>query len=219
MAITARAAEITWEGPAASGNTGELQQELRDLLCLAVAGDHIRWVLAGQGTAELARWLYEAAGQWRTWADLAAGTLVALGAAPDGRVRSLAKDVPLNWVPPGWLSRDEAWQLMTDRLTKLCEWAAYRRSQAAEPGTLRLLDTVCAGMQAQLARLAAITSEHPPSDPECRRSHRPHPPSQAIILGCPRYGPAPRSGPAPATSGLPRPGRGARRPAGPEAHA
>ncbi len=54
MAITARAAEITREGPLACGTTGELQQELRDLLCLAVAGDLIRWVLAGEGTAELA---------------------------------------------------------------------------------------------------------------------------------------------------------------------
>lgn len=173
MAITARTAEITREGPLASGTTGELQQELRDLLCLAVAGDHIRWVLAGEGTAELAGWLNEATGQWRTWADLVAGGLVARGVAPDGRVRSLAKDVPLNWVPPGWLSRDEAWQLMTGRLTKVCEWAAYRRSQAAEPGTQRLLDTVCAGMQAQLARLAAIPRSHPRSHPVRRRNRQP----------------------------------------------
>ena len=178
MAITAQTAEITREGPLASGTAGDLQQELRDLLCLAVAGDHIRWVLAGEetageGTAELARWLREAAGQWRTWADLVAGGLVARGVAPDGRVRSLAKDVPLNWVPPGWLSRDEAWQLMTGRLTKVCEWAAYRRSQAAEPGTLRLLDTVCAGMQAQLARLAAIPRSLPRSHPARRRNRQP----------------------------------------------
>ena len=173
MAITARAAEITREGPLASGTTGELQQELRDLLCLAVAGDHIRWVLAGEGTAELAGWLHEAAGQWRTWADLVAGGLVARGVAPDGRVRSLAKDVPLNWVPPGWLSRDEAWQLMTGRLTRVCEWAAYRRSQAAEPGTLRFLDTVCAGMQAQLARLATIPPNLPRSHPVPRRNRQP----------------------------------------------
>ena len=165
MAITARAAEIARKGPLAGGAAGELQQELRDLLCLAVAGDHIRWVLAGEGTAELASWLREATGQWRAWADLAAGSLVATGVAPDGRVRSLAKDVPLNWVPAGWLSRDEAWRLMTARLTKVCEWASYRRSQAAEPGTLRLLDIVCAGAQEQLARLAAITPEHPPQRP------------------------------------------------------
>ena len=65
MAIPARTADITGEGPLASGTVSELQQELRDLLCLAAAGDHIRWVLAGEGTAELARWLHEAAGQSR----------------------------------------------------------------------------------------------------------------------------------------------------------
>jgi hypothetical protein len=32
----------------------ELQCQLRDLLCLAVVGDHIRWVLAGDETTELA---------------------------------------------------------------------------------------------------------------------------------------------------------------------
>lgn len=140
--------------PGRAGAADELQEELRDLLCLAVAGDHIRWVLAGEGTAELAGWLRGAVAQWRAWADQAADGLVACGAAPDGRVRSLAKDVPLNWVPPGWLGPDQARELITDRLARVCEWARYRRSQAAEPGALRLLDTVCAGMEAQLADLA-----------------------------------------------------------------
>ncbi|MGH3305607.1 MAG: ferritin-like domain-containing protein [Streptosporangiaceae bacterium] len=136
----------------------ELQQELRDLLCLAVAGDHTRWVLSGEGTAELTEWLREAIAEWRAWADLVAGLLVARGVAPGGRVRSLAKDLPRNWVPPGWLSPDETRKLMAGRLTKVCEWARYRRSQAAEASTRRLLDTVCAGMEAQLARLAALTA-------------------------------------------------------------
>ena len=157
MAITARTGQTICEDPLGS----ELQQELRDLLCLAVAGDHVRWVLAGGGTAELARWLREAAEQWRTWADLVAGGLAARGVAPDGRIRSLARDVPLNWVPPGWLSPGEARQLMASRLAKVCEWARYRRSQATEPGTQRLLDLVCAGMEAQSARLAEITPQRP----------------------------------------------------------
>lgn len=135
----------------------ELQQELRDLLCLAVAGDHTRWVLSGEGTAELTEWLREAIAEWRAWADLVAGLLVARGVAPDGRVRSLAKDLPRNWVPPGWLSPEETRTLLAGRLTKVCEWARYRRSQAAEASVLRLLDTVSAGMEAQLARLAALT--------------------------------------------------------------
>jgi starvation-inducible DNA-binding protein len=74
----------------------ELQGELRDLLCLAVVGDHVRWVLVGEERVELAQWLADSVGQWRLWADQVAIRLVGLGAAPDGRVRSLAKDVPFN---------------------------------------------------------------------------------------------------------------------------
>jgi len=132
---------------------GELQRQLRDLLCLAVVGDHLRWVLTGGGTAQLADWLGEASPQWRTWADQVAKHLVTLGVAPDGRVRSLAKDIPWNWVPPGWLSPDEARRLLASRLGTVCEWARHRRSQAASPDTVRLLDTVCSGLEEQAASL------------------------------------------------------------------
>jgi hypothetical protein len=65
----------------------ELQRERRDLLCLAVVGDHLRWVLTGDEAAELAEWLADAIAQWRAWADQVAKLLVTLGVAPDGRVR------------------------------------------------------------------------------------------------------------------------------------
>ena len=133
----------------------ELQGELRDLLCLAVVGDHVRWVLADQDTAELAGWLREAATQWREWADRVARQLVALGVAPDGRVRSLAKDIPSNWVPPGWLRSGEAHRLLAERLGTVCRWAHYRRSQALSPGTVHLLDGVCSALDAKLANLPA----------------------------------------------------------------
>ena len=86
----------------------ELQEELRDLLALAVVGDHVRWVLVGDEAGELADWLAGAVPQWRALADQVARHLVTLGVAPDGRVRALAKDIPFNWVPDGWLQADEA---------------------------------------------------------------------------------------------------------------
>ena len=132
--------------------TNELQGELRDLLCLAVVGDHVRWVLAGDEVAELTQWLADAAGQWRTWADQVAKRLVVLGVAPDGRVRALAKDVPWNWVPDGWLQLDEARQLVGDRVSRVAGWARDRRSQVADPETAQLLDVVCTGLESQVAR-------------------------------------------------------------------
>lgn len=35
----------------------ELQRQLRDLLCLAVVGDHLRCVVTGDGAAELDDWV------------------------------------------------------------------------------------------------------------------------------------------------------------------
>jgi hypothetical protein len=127
----------------------ELQGQLRDLLCLAVVGDHVRWVLAGDGCEALADWLAESTAVWRSWADEVAKHLVKLGVAPDGCVRSLAKDIPIQWVPDGWLGSDDARRLIADRLGTIVEWARYRRSQATAPDTVRLLEAVCVGLEAQ----------------------------------------------------------------------
>lgn len=128
----------------------ELQHELRDLLCLSVVADHVRWVTTGDEAAELSDWLADAVVQWRAWADQVAKHLVTLGVAPDGRVRSLAKDIPLNWVPDGWLPADEARRLVADRLRTVASWARHRRSQATDPAVTQLLDAVCEGLEAQL---------------------------------------------------------------------
>jgi starvation-inducible DNA-binding protein len=125
----------------------ELQAELRDLLSLAVVGDHVRWVITGDEAAELAEWLADAVSQWRALAERVAKHLVTLGVAPDGRVRSLATDIPLNWVPDGWLSADAARRLVADRLRTLGEWARYRRSQATDSDTMQLLDAVCSVLE------------------------------------------------------------------------
>jgi DNA-binding ferritin-like protein len=125
----------------------ELQAQLRDLLCLAVVVDHVRWVLVGGGNAELAGRLTAAAATWRDLADQVAKQLVAAGVAPDGRVRALARDIPLNWVPAGWLGVDEASQLVADRLRILAEWARYRRSQAPDSETAGLLERVCSSLE------------------------------------------------------------------------
>ena len=128
--------------------TEELQEELRDVLDLAVVGDHVRWVVIGDEAGKLADWLAEAVPQWRALADQVARHLVTLGVAPDGRVRALAKDIPFNWVPDGWLRPDEARRLVAYRLRTVSGWACYRRSQATDPDTVQLLDAVCSSVKA-----------------------------------------------------------------------
>jgi hypothetical protein len=130
----------------------ELQRQLRDLLCLAVVGDHLRWVVTEDENDALADWLTVAGGVWRHRADLVARQLSASGVPPDGRVRSLAEDIPLNWVPDGWLTADAARRLLVERLLTVSEWARYRRLQASgERGAV--LDVICTGFAAQLQAL------------------------------------------------------------------
>jgi starvation-inducible DNA-binding protein len=127
----------------------ELQGELRDLLCLAIAGDHVRWVLRGGEGAELSEWLGGAITQWRGWADQVARHLVALGVAPDARLRALAKDMALNWVPDGWLDPEEARRLVDHRVHAAVRWARLRSAEAADADTVQLLNIVSAGLAAQ----------------------------------------------------------------------
>ena len=124
-----------------------LQHQLRDLVCLAVVGDHVRWALTDDD--ELAEWLAEASRAWRGWADRVAAQLAASHVAPDGRVRSLAKDIRVNWVPDGWLSGEAARPLIAGRLTLMAEWARYRHSQT-EGADAELLGAVATALEAQL---------------------------------------------------------------------
>jgi DNA-binding ferritin-like protein len=133
-----------------------LQDQLRDLLCLAIVGDHVRWVLRGDDTTKVASWLAAAVIDWRTRADAVARRLGATGTAPDGRVRALARDVPWNWVPDGWLTAREAVTLMQDRLLRVTGWAEARRSASPVGTDERLLGDVHAGLQAQLEALSSM---------------------------------------------------------------
>jgi hypothetical protein len=130
----------------------ELQNQLRDLLCLAVVGDHVRFVLTDDPDAELAGWLMVASRAWRDWADQVAKHLVASGVAPDGRIRSLAKDLPLNWVPDGWLAAEAGRRLVAERLRTVSGWTSYRRSQSSG-AQAEVLDVICTGFEAQLQAL------------------------------------------------------------------
>ena len=124
-----------------------LQHQLRDLLCLATVSDHVRWVVVDD--PELRAWLAAAAAEWRGWAEQAAEQLARSEIAPDGRVRSLAKNIPENWVPDGWLSGEAARCLIAERLQRAVDSTRYRLSQA-DPDDLELLTCVTTGLEAQL---------------------------------------------------------------------
>jgi hypothetical protein len=121
-------------------------------------GDHVRWVLRDDDEL-FGDWLAEAIDKWRLWADRVAAQLVAAGIAPDGRIRSLVKDLPLNWVPDGWLSSDDARGLIAERLALVAEWARYRQLHATS-ADVELFDLVAAGLEAQLHAQPQSGSSH-----------------------------------------------------------
>ena len=129
----------------------ELQQQLNDLLSLAVVGDHVRWVARGDGAAELVEWLTVAVAEWRGCADRVAQHLSSSGVAPDGRIRSLVRDIPVNWVPEGWLSADEGRRLVLDRITTVAKWTQYRCSRA-EGRRASVLHGIYSLLEAQLTQ-------------------------------------------------------------------
>lgn len=133
--------------------TKGVQEELRDLLRLAVVGDHVRWVLKGEGSAELVAWLGEAVSQWRAWAEVLAERMVTADVAPDGRVKTLARDITRQWVPPGWLTVGDACDLLVMRLSELIEWTRVRPPLTAAEEDQRWLAEVCSGLEAQLRAL------------------------------------------------------------------
>ena len=133
-----------------------LQDQLRDLLCLAVVGDHLRWVLRGDRTEALASWLRTGTDRWRRGADVVATQMRELEAAPDARVRALARDIPFNWVPEGWMSGSDARRLMADRLKRVVAWTAARASAAAAGNDQNLFRQLADDLGDQSKALADI---------------------------------------------------------------
>ena len=125
-----------------------LQRVLRDLLCLAVVGDHVRWVVTDDD--DLVDWLSGAGRRWREWAETLATRLAEDGVPPDGRVRSLARDIVANWVPDGWLTSEVARRLIAQRLGRVAQETRYQHSQS-EGSDAELLGSVATGLEAQVS--------------------------------------------------------------------
>lgn len=149
----ARVASVSGES-VSGGGAIQLQDQLRDLLCLAVVGDHLRWVLRGEQVEDLREWLADAVTEWRRCADQVAQFMITAGIPPDGRVRSLAADIPFNWVPDGWVGPENGAQMVANRLRRVADWTRARGSECSEDQERGLFDNIESCLQAQLAILS-----------------------------------------------------------------
>lgn len=109
---------------------------------------------SGDDTTAVAAWLAAATLDWRASANVVARRIADNGTAPDARVRALARDIPLNWVPDGWLSAAEAAHLMRDRLATVTAWAEARRSDSTVRKDQQLLGDLHTNLEAQLEALS-----------------------------------------------------------------
>lgn len=136
--------------------TEGLQEVFRDLLRLAVVGDHARRAIRGEGSSEVAEWLRVAVPQWRDWAEVLARHMTNVDIAPDGRVKTLARDITRQWIPAGWLTVRDATNLLATRLTELVMWTHALQSTTAGSEEACSLAEIESGSRAQLRALVQL---------------------------------------------------------------
>ena len=151
--------EALWPGRLDKSVGDDLQEELRDLLCLAVVGDHVRWVLNGERRYGI-----------RAVRLVDAGLTMA-GMGRPGRTAANNAGCPSRWSgaltgkgcsnelgPRRMAPTQRGQRLMGDRVNKLAGWALDRRSRTADPETLQLLSVPSSGLETQAAALQTFTS-------------------------------------------------------------
>ncbi len=79
-----------------------------------------------------------------------------LDIAPDGRVKTLARDITRQWVPLGWLTTPEARSLLTPRVDELIKWTQEQRSPATADDDTSSLAEIESGLRAQLRALVQL---------------------------------------------------------------
>jgi starvation-inducible DNA-binding protein len=96
-----------------------LQQILVGTLDLGMLVKQVHWNLRGPGFRSAHLQLDEIAGDLGEYADTLAERAVALGVAPDGRVRTIADSTPLRPLAPGPVPAEDAMATLADRFDAL----------------------------------------------------------------------------------------------------
>jgi starvation-inducible DNA-binding protein len=96
-----------------------LQQLLVGTLDLGLLMKQVHWNLRGPGFRSAHLQLDEIAGDLVQYADTLAERAVALGVAPDGRVRTIADSTPLEPLPAGPVPAEGAMAALADRVDTL----------------------------------------------------------------------------------------------------
>lgn len=96
-----------------------LQQLLVGTLDLGLLMKQVHWNLRGPGFRSAHLQLDEIASDLGQYADTLAERAVAIGVAPDGRVRTIADSTPLDPLAPGPVPAEDAMAALADRVDAL----------------------------------------------------------------------------------------------------
>lgn len=135
----------------------DLQDTLVELTDLALQGKQLHWNLVGRGFKSLHEQLDEVVDAVRTAADDVAERAVTIGAAPDGRALTIAKESPLADVPSGQVTDTAAVAHIVAVLSTVIDRTHQRiaRLDRVDPVTQDLLIGIVAGLEKQRWMLRA----------------------------------------------------------------
>jgi starvation-inducible DNA-binding protein len=111
----------------------QLQATLVDLIALALTTKQLHWNLTGPRFIGLHRQLDDIVDIARSYADTVAEVAATLGAPPSGQAHVVAAASTLSPVRGGWVSDDDALNLVAERLSAV---AGGARARAAALGEL-----------------------------------------------------------------------------------
>jgi starvation-inducible DNA-binding protein len=134
-----------------------LQDTLVELIDLALQGKQAHWNVTGMNFRALHLQLDEMIAEYRTWSDLVAERVVALGLPPDGRAATVAQAEAFEPFASGFISDEQVLAAFTDRLTVFVQRARQRMDEMAEsdPVSQDILIQVVGGAEKQLWMLRA----------------------------------------------------------------
>ena len=109
-----------------------LQNELVDLIDLALLGKHLHWNLTGPEFQALHEHLDVLVAEWQERADATAERGRALGVVPDGQARTVGAQSRLAQVAPGEIRTNVVIATLLEALDETITAARERMGQAAE---------------------------------------------------------------------------------------
>ena len=109
-----------------------LQNELIDLIDLALLGKHLHWNLTGPDFQELHEHLDELVSEWQERSDATAERGRALGVVPDGQSRTVGAQSRLAEVAPGEIRTDAVIATLLEALDETVTRSRERMEQSAE---------------------------------------------------------------------------------------